>query len=216
MLFKRFLIFSILIYLVGCSPKSSDNTAHLNLPKPVEYLASVSPAPASQSEVLPELSETKKLPAVDSVNDLIDNFHFDGDGVKVRLVVKDDKGCFVWIKPSTPDATGELVMEGLKREKLGLWKGNNTQRLFTQSAPNQLDVYSPHEELQASYTNPSITKDLLKAPGDYKERTAGFDVLLRRDLSKSKVARTIYTNQCAQFTNFYYREELSPLISEER
>ncbi len=214
MLFKKIFLFSILIYLIGCSSKTS-STEQLTLPNPAEASTAVS-EPVVKSEALPDLPAAKKLPPVDSVNDLIDNYHFDGDGVKVRLVVKNDKACFLWIKPSTPNIPGEVVMEALKREKLGLWKGINSERLFTQSAPNQLDVYSPNEELQASYTNTSVTKELTTAVSDYKERTAGFDVLLRSNLNKSKVARAVYTNQCAQVANFYYREELSPLNAEQK
>jgi hypothetical protein len=214
MLLKKIFLFSVLIYLVGCSSKTS-STSQLTLSNPAEASTSVS-EPTVKSEALPDLPTAKKLPPVDSVNDLIDNYHFDGDGVKVRLVVKNDKACFLWIKPSTPDTAGELVMEALKRDKLGLWKGINSERLFTQSAPNQLDVYSPTEELQASYTNSSVTKELTRAASDYKERTAGFDVLLRSNLNKSKVARAVYSNQCAQVANFYYREELPPLNTEQK
>lgn len=217
---KKIVLTCTLVCLVGCSTKSV-NTAYsvqLAIPNPDSNTirgAANQSTPVINSEALPDLPKAHMLPAVDSINDLVDNFHFDGNGVKVRLIVKNDKACFLWIKPSTPNDKGELVMESLKREKFGLWKGGNSARLFTQSNPNQLDVYYPNEELQASYINTSVTKELTRAADDYKQRTAGFDVLLRGDLNKSKVGRSIYTNQCAQLANFYYREEL-PLLNEEQ
>ena len=67
-----------------------------------------------------------------------------------------------------------------------------------------------------SYTNPMMTKELSRTLADYKERASSFDVLLGRALNKSKVGRVIYTNQCAQLANFYYREELPRLTREEK
>ncbi|WP_265270878.1 hypothetical protein [Nostoc sp. KVJ3] len=84
-------------------------------------------------------------------------FYFDGNGLKVSLTIAADKGCFVYVRRSTPNRIGEVEIESLQREKLGLWRSYNTQRLLTQAAGNKLKIYSSSEELSSTYENPVIS-----------------------------------------------------------
>ena len=136
--------------------------------------------------------------------------------VKVSLTVAADKACFVYVRRSTPDRVGEVEIESLRREKLGLWRSYNTQRLLTQSAGNRLSVYSSSEELSSTYENPAISPKILVAAKELNEREKSFKLLLRQDLRASDSARRIYVNQCQKLGNFYYKEELPPLTDKER
>lgn len=99
--------------------------------------------------------------------------------MKVSLTVAADKACFVYVRHSTPDRVGEVEIESLRREKLGLWRSYNTQRLLTQPAGNKLNVYSSSEELFFTYENPAVSPEILVAAKELKEREKSFKLLLR-------------------------------------
>ncbi len=232
---KKYLFIGLLLLLIGCSsPEKEDNISAIKSnfsPTPSLSSANVNNAtPSLNPEVLPDLSNKEKLGEVSAENDLIDSFYFDGNGVKVSLTVSfyfdgngvkvsltvvADKACFVYVRRSTPDRVGEVEIESLRREKLGLWRSYNTQRLLTQPAGNKLKVYSSSEELYSTYENPAISQEMLVAVKELKEREKSFKLLLRQDLRTSDSARRIYVNQCQKLGNFYYKEELTPLTEKE-
>ncbi|MEA5624503.1 hypothetical protein [Nostoc sp. UHCC 0251] len=218
---KKYLFIGLLFLLVGCSsPEKEDKISAIESnPSPTPSLSSANVNNASPSlnpEALPDLSNKEKLGEVSADNDLIDSFYFDGNGVKVNLTVAADKACFLYVRRSTPDRVGEVEIESLRREKLGLWRSYNTQRLLTQPAGNKLKVYSSSEELSSTYENPAVSQEMLVAVKELKEREKPFKLLLRQDLRASDSARRIYINQCQKLGNFYYKEELPPLTEKER
>jgi uncharacterized protein YcfL len=207
---KKYLFIGLLFLLVGCSSPEKENkvSAIESNPSPTPSLSSANvnnATPSLNSEVLPDLSTKEKLGEVSAENDLIDSFYFDGNGVKVSLTVAADKACFIYVRRSTPDRVGEVEIESLRREKLGLWRSYNTQRLLTQPAGNKLNLYSSSEELSFTYENPAISSEILVAAKELKERE-----------KSSESARRIYVNQCQKLGNFYYKEELPPLTDKER
>ncbi|MDZ8052373.1 MAG: hypothetical protein RMX63_13030 [Aulosira sp. ZfuCHP01] len=218
---KKYLFIGLLFLLFGCSsPEKEDKVSAIesnSSPTPSLSSANVNNATSSLNpEALPDLSNTEKLGEVSAENDLIDSFYFDGNGVKISLTVVADKACFIYMRRSTPDRLGEVEIESLQREKLGLWRSYNTQRLLTQPAGNRLSVYSSSEQLSSTYENPAISPEILVAAKELKEREKSFKLLLRQDLRASDSARRIYVNQCQKLGNFYYKEELPPLTDKER
>jgi hypothetical protein len=218
---KKYLFIGLLFLLFGCSSPEKENkvSAIESNPSPTPSLSSANvnnATPSLNSEVLPDLSNKEKLGEVSAENDLIDSFYFDGNGVKVSLTVAADKACFLYVRRSTPDRVGEVEIESLRREKLGLWRSYNTQRLLTQPAGNRLSVYSSSEELSFTYENPAVSPEIFVAAKELKERAKSFKLLLRQDLGASDSARRIYVNQCQKLGNFYYKEELPPLTDKER
>ena len=215
---NKYLVLGLLLLLVGCSSKEKGSVSAEQLnPSPTSSLPSDnSTTPPLNPNVLPDISKKEKLGEVDATNDLIDSFYYDGNGVKVSLTVAADRACFVYVRRTTPDKAGELEIESLQREKLGLWRSYKTQRLFTQPTGSQLNIYSSDEELSSTYQNPAISSDALQADKDFKERQKSFNLLLRQDLSASDSAKRVYASQCQKLRNFYYKEELPLLRVKER
>lgn len=210
---KHYFVLSLLLFAVGCS-KNNTNTTVPASPAPPLINVSPSPSATAASQSLPELpkQETLDSATLDSTNDLLDSFYYDGSGIKVSLKVGSDNACYVYIRRSTLDKVGEIEMEYLVREQAGLWRGYETGRQLAQPAGNKLNIYQ-NNELVTFYENPSIASEQKQAIKDLNERKKAFLLLLRQDLSISETAGRAYTNQCQGLKGFYYKEEL-PLLTQ--
>ncbi len=104
------IILSLLLLIAGCSkadtPSDIGLVALTSSPSPTP-LANISPpsspSPSPLSQALPELERQKTLGEVDSTNDLLDSFYFDGNGIKISLKVGSNEACYVYIRRSTPE-----------------------------------------------------------------------------------------------------------------
>ncbi|MBW4512875.1 MAG: hypothetical protein KME64_41265 [Scytonematopsis contorta HA4267-MV1] len=207
----KFYFIVLAFMLIGCTSQKVSKPINQASASPVSQ-----PEPSISKEALPEgLKTSSKLGETDLENDLIDAFNYDGNGIKVGLNVAVDKACFVYIRPTIPTKPGEVEMEFLKREKPGLWRGYQTQRVYTQAAGNKLKVYQ-NDELLSDYENSAVSNELIAATKDFKQRDKSFELLLRQDLAASSSARKVYTEQCAKLKSFYYREELQALDDKQK
>ncbi|PSB30824.1 hypothetical protein [Chlorogloea sp. CCALA 695] len=214
---NRPIFLSLLLLVFGCSKANPPAAIETVVPVSPSPLVSVSPSPSTSpvSQALPELQEQEVLGELDSTNDLLDSFYFDGNGIKMSLKVGGSQACYVYIRRSTPEKLGEIEMESLVRERAGLWRGSQTGRQLAQGAGNKLNIYQ-NNELLTSYENPSISLDQAQAVKDLNERKSAFSLLLRQDLSISESAKRVYTNQCQGLKGFYYKEELPSLTVAEQ
>lgn len=212
----HYFVLSLLLFVVGCSKNSANTTVPVSPAPPLINVPS-SPSATAASQSLPELpkQETLDSATLDSTNDLLDSFYYDGNGIKVSLKVGSNNACYVYIRRSTPDKVGEVEMEYLVQEQAGLWRGYETNRQFAQPLGNKLNIYQDNE-LVTSYDNPSIASDQKQAVKDLNERKKAFLLLLRQDLSISETAGRAYTNQCQGLKGFYYKEELPSLTPEQQ
>ena len=217
---KKPIVLSLLMLVVGCSKTNTISdiklTALKSSPSPTPLvITSPSPSSLSVSQALPELSKQEVLGELDSTNDLIDSFYFDGNGIKVSIKVGSNEACYVYIRRSTSERLGEIEMESLVRERGGLWRGYQTGRQLAQNTGNKLSIYQ-NNELLTSYENPSVSLEPDQAIKDLDERKSAFSLLLRQDLSISESAKRVYTNQCQGLKGFYYKEELPSLTTAEQ
>ncbi|MHC5746422.1 MAG: hypothetical protein ACYTXT_31915 [Nostoc sp.] len=114
---KKYLFIGLLLLPLDVHLQKEDKVSAIesnSSPTPSLSSANVNNAtPSLNPEALPDLSNKEKLGEVSAENDLIDSFYFDGNGVEVSLTVAVDKGCFVYVRRSTPDRVGKVEIESI-------------------------------------------------------------------------------------------------------
>lgn len=203
--FKLFLL--LLLFLpLGCGKKSEPkvNAAPLISDK------TVSSSNLNLSESIPSLDKSESFSSLNK-KDLVDGFYYYGtqplindspnDSVlRIRLAVLGDKACYL--------ATGlkgtELEIESLVRERPGVWRGQYSNRLFTQPTLNSLAIYKTDTDKIGKYTNNQFQSDNLRLMiAEFKKRNRLVDNITK--LSLQDDIEAVYRSKCLDFQPVYLR-----------